>query len=47
MASQHNSDIGFIHWEKMTIQTDPELPLVASKLYPLHLKHYRTKSKIY
>ena len=34
IVSQH-SDIGLTYLEEMTIETDPELPPVASKLYPL------------
>ena len=38
IVSQHISDIGLTHLEEMITKTDPELPPVASKLYPLPLK---------
>ena len=40
IVSQHSSSIGITHLEEMAIETDPELPPVASKLYPLPLKHH-------
>ena len=41
IASQHSSGIGFTYLEEMTIHKDPELPPVASKLYPLPLKDHK------
>ena len=41
MISQHSSDIGLTHLEEMTIKTDPDLPPVASKPYPLPLTHHK------
>ena len=38
IVSQHSSDIGLTHLEEVTIETDPDLPPVASKPYPLSLK---------
>ena len=36
IVSQHSSDVGLTHLKEMTIETDPELPPVASR-YPLPL----------
>ena len=40
IVSQHSSDIGLAHLEEMTVKTGPDLPPVASKPYPLALKHH-------
>ena len=34
-------NIGLMHLEEMKIHTDPNLLSVASKPYPLHLKHHK------
>ena len=50
IVSQHSSDIGLTHLEDMIIIWDHELSPVASKPYPLPLKHHkfeRKKSKNY
>ena len=50
IAGQHSRDIGITHLEEMTTETDPQLPPVASKLYPLPLKCHefvKKKSKMY
>ena len=41
IVSQQSSDIGLTHLEEMIIKTDPELPELASKLYPLPLKDHK------
>ena len=41
IVSQHSIDIRLTHLEEMIIKTDPELPPVASKPYPLPLKHHK------
>ena len=41
LVSKHSSDIGLTHLEEMKIETDPKLPPVASKPYPLPLKHHK------
>ena len=41
IVSKHSSDIGLTHLEEMAIETDPNLPLVTSKPYPLPLKHHK------
>ena len=39
--SKHSNDIGITHLEEMRIETDLELPPVASKPHPLLLKHHK------
>ena len=41
IISNHSSDIGLKHLEEMKIDTDLNLPPVASKPYPLPLKHHK------
>ena len=41
IISKHSSDIGLKHLEEMKIDTDPNLPLIASKPYYLLLKHHK------
>ena len=41
IVSIYSSDIGLIHLEEMTIETDPNIPPDMSKPYPLPLKHYK------
>ena len=41
IISKHGSDIGLTHLEEMKINTEPNLPQVESKLYPLPLKHHK------
>ena len=41
IVSKHRSNIRVTYLEEMTIETDPELPPVACKLYPLPLKHHK------
>ena len=40
IVSKCSSDIGLTHQEEMTIETDPELSPIVSKLYPLLFKHH-------
>ena len=40
IVSPDSSDIRLTHLEEMMIETDPELTPVASKPYPLPLKHH-------
>ena len=40
IVSQNGRDIGLTHLKEMPIEVDPELSHVASKLYPLPLKHH-------
>ena len=40
IVSKHSSDIRLTHLEGMKIDTDPNLPPVASKPFPLPLKHH-------
>ena len=47
IVSHHSSNIGLTHLEEMVIETDPELPPVVTKPYPLPLKlHKFVKDKI-
>ena len=39
ITSKHSSNIGLTHLEEMKIDTDPNLPLLQVKPYPLPLKH--------
>ena len=41
IISKHSSDMGLNHLEEMKIDTDPNLPPVARKPYPLTLKHHK------
>ena len=41
IVSKHSSDIRLTHLEEMTIETDLELPPIASKPYPLPPKHHK------
>ena len=41
IISKHSSNIGLEHLEEMKIDTDPNLPPVASKPYPVPLKHHQ------
>ena len=41
IISKHNSYIGLIHLEERKIDTDPNVSPVASKPYPLPLKHHK------
>ena len=41
MISKHSSDKGLTHLEEIKIDTDPHLPPVVSKPYPLLLKHHK------
>ena len=41
IVSKHSSDFGLTHPEEMKIKTDPKLPCMASKPYPLPLKHHK------
>ena len=41
IVSQQSSVIRLTHLEEMTIETDPELPPIMSKPYPLPLKLYK------
>ena len=41
IISKHSSNIGLTHLEEMKIDTDLHLPPVASKPYPLPLKHHK------
>ena len=43
IISKHSSGIGVTHLEEIRIESDPELPPVASKPYPLPLKHHKLK----
>ena len=38
---KHSGNIGHMHLEELKINTDLNLPPVASKPYCLHLKHYK------
>ena len=40
IGSEHSGDIRLTYLEEMTIYTDPNLPTVMSKSYPLPLKHH-------
>ena len=39
IVSKHSSNIDLTHLEEMKIGTDPELPHMESKPYPLPLKY--------
>ena len=41
IVSKHSNDIRLAHLEEITIETDPELPPVVSKPYPLLLNHQK------
>ena len=41
IVSKHSSDIRLTHLEEMKIDTNPNVPPVASKPYPLPLKHHK------
>ena len=41
IVSQHSGDIGLTHLGEVIFKTDPKLLPVASKLYPLRLKHHK------
>ena len=41
IASQYSNDIGQTHLEEKVKETDPKLPPVASKLYPLPSKYQK------
>ena len=45
IVSKHSSNFGLTYLEEMTIDTDPNLPLVMSKPYPLPLKHHNSYKK--
>ena len=40
-TSKHSSDNGLTHLEEMKTETDPNLAPVASKPYPVPLKHHK------
>ena len=41
IVSQHSDEIGLTHLEEMVIETNPKLPPMVTKPYPLPLKHYQ------
>ena len=41
LVSHHGSNNGLTHLEEMVIETDPQLPLVVTKPYPLPIKHHK------
>ena len=41
IVSKYSSDIRLNHLEEITIDTDPNLPPVMSKPYPLPFKHHK------
>ena len=41
IVSKHSGNIELTHLEEMKIETNPELHPVASKPYPLLLKHHK------
>ena len=41
IVSQNSSNIGLTHLEEMVMKMNPELPPVATELYPLPLKHHK------
>ena len=41
IVSKHNSHFWLSYLEEMTIVSNPELPPIASKPYPLPLKHHK------
>ena len=43
--SHNSSDMRLAHLEEMTIETVPELALVADKLYPIPLKQHKFEKR--